>query len=708
MLSISEVVFGRELCPLFSGAFRVVAIDMAHDLAALVRLELQRPHGPVIFSWSALMHCIERGEIDRNQEFALDIASSDSELTKDQLAELHRVEEYFIPLLRIGISTLILDSEKRNEEFAVQCARVNVSVRTIRRHFNLYLWGGLNRYALIGEKYSRPCPQVAGSARRGGKGVSPSIPVVRKALEEGCKEFYLSNKFGMTDAYVSTLKKFFHIRIKQEDASKSYAKLKDLLLNEESLPTLRQFRYVCDYLGKSRGTRRPSRETAQSATSTNVPLGKARDNVPGPGFRWEIDATRFQVQLVSQFGRRYLAGEATGYCLVDVYTGAYTGWAVSPGAPSWDLGRVALLNAFTDKTPEFERLGLDYTSEDMPVRELPTGLTIDRGEFKSIKASPVPDLGIIVEVMAPMRPDRKGLIESAIGALKNRRSFYVLPGSHVKNPGRRVDDGKMSACLTIHELERIYVEKLIDLNLEPIPLRHIPPELIDEGYESITHIGFYKWALENRPGYYRTMSPIEVFTFLLNKADTSATSAGIRFRKMTFRSPRLKDLGFAGESKPIRIGYTGRADHVWFYDEQACELVVAENDNEELRRARATFQEAELFFREAEAMRQTAKLQNVHRRMEKAPRINQKTKGASDEARELRRPLTKAAAKREIRKNQAVDRYADRVRRSDQEKSRYATTAARPTKAVKPKELVTPVPQETVRESINKAWETMG
>jgi hypothetical protein len=683
VLKIAEVIFAHAKCPLIVGAFRVVAIDVNRDICALVRLDVDHPKSPFQVSLSSLMHRIEAQEIESDQEFALDLSSSEEELNAAELAELHRVEAYFSPLLEAGIDVLILNPRIRREKIAEQSSKCHVHERTIEKHFNLYLWAGMSRFGLLGERNRRPRMQKEGSKRRGPEGEGPALPAVRAALEDGCRLHYLPGEHTLLEAYALTLK--------------------DSFTNQDCIPTLRQFRYVSDCL-KGKEAKRPS----DGQNQPRVPIGKSRDHVLGPGYRSEVDGTRFQVQLVSQFGRQFMIGEASACVTIDDASGAYTGWAVKPGPPNWDLVRAALLNAFTDKTQEFERLDLPYTSEDMPVKEIPTRLTADRAELLTNNAGVVPDMGIKVEIMPPMRPDRKGQIERSIGAVKNQDNFYFIPGSHVKNPGRRVDDGKSSASLTIKELERLYVEKIMDLNLEPVPLSEIPTALVDAGYHSITRIGLYHWMLENRPGHYRTLSPIEVFTFLLNKADATATSVGITYKKMTFRSDRLRELGYDAESKPITIGYTDRADQVWFYDEQACELVAAQNDHKEIRRAHATFDEAKLFLKKADQLRFQAKLANVGRRAEKAARINKETRTAAREAKEARKPLTKTAAKREIRKNQGAEVVAERIRRSVREREKFDadTSTSSPAAEHVPKPTMpTNTSPNRLRDSISVAWE---
>jgi hypothetical protein len=284
----------------------------------------------------------------------------------------------------------------------------------------------------------------------------------------------------------------------------------------------------------------------------------------------------------------------------------------------------------------------------------------------------VADTGIKVEIMPSMCPEAKGSVEREFKSLKYGNNFYSLPGQHAKNPGRREDDGKSSAALTKYELERILVEIILDLNNEPVPLSCIPSEVLDAGYKAITHIGLYKWGLEHRPGYTRTLSPKDVFAYLLSKATATATSSGIKFQKQNFRSSSLKDLGYRSEARPISIGYVdGCADRVWFYDNQRNELISAENDNEEIRRSRASFREAELFLAEAEKLRECAKNENIYRKSVKAKRVNQTTIAAIAEAKAERRPLTKTQARADIRLNRSVERQSERDRRADDMLEKY-------------------------------------
>jgi hypothetical protein len=141
-------------------------------------------------------------------------------------------------------------------------------------------------------------------------------------------------------------------------------------------------------------------------------------------------------------------------------------------------------------------------------------------------------------------------------------------------------------------------------------------------------------------------------------------------------------LGYRSEARPISIGYVdGCADRVWFFDNQRNEIIPAENDNEEIRRSRASFREAELFLAEAENLRERAKNENIHRKSEKAKRVNQSTIAAIVEAKAERRPLTKTQAKADIRLNRGVERQSERDRRADDMLEKYGPQDSHTTSA---------------------------
>jgi hypothetical protein len=486
------------------------------------------------------------------------------------------------------------------------------------------------------------------------------LPAVRSLLEKGAKEF---KKLSFREAFIETKKKFFS-RGKKAAFVFGKRRLEEVLLPPKDLPTRRQFRYVCDQM---KILRTSVRTNIQQRRRDTVRRGTARKGVHGPGWRYEIDATKIQVRLVSRYGRRHLVSEATLYIIIDVYSGAIVGYTLSLENPSWALAAKALRNCFTKKSHVFKRLGLPYTDNDWPSAHLPSRLTADRGEFISNKAGVVPGTGIKLEICPPMRPERKGTVEGKFNSTKHHNRYYKMPGKHRKAPQRREKDGKESAVFNLFELEQRIVEIILDLNGDPVPIENMPAEAIQAGVDAITYIGLFAWGLEHRTGFTRTLPEKDVFTALMMKGIGVVSADGIRFKQQTFFSSKLNTLGFTGRASRngafnVDILYDEHfANAIWFYDEAGREWTPATNNSEDVIRLNASFWEAAENFQKASALHTEAKDENIHKRGDKAKRLNSKADCAEKEAALARRNVPKTKAKSDIRVNTAIDKRTERL-----------------------------------------------
>jgi hypothetical protein len=669
MYSINDVLsVAPDRKGVFQGITRVVAVSADASTVALFRLDTSALHAPFCLRSEVLITGLSNGSLIRVDTFEPMLVDSLDRLSPIKRGRLEQVLTLMKPLLHDD--NLVLDAEYRAQQFDRHAHVSGVAPRTIRRYFYRYLWGGMTECALAGpQRNNSSSRQELGTARRGPKAANShssqvSLPEVREKLERGIIAFFLPGNYSAHEAYVETLKKYFSSG-KRAAQSQGTHTLQDILLPMPSLPTFRQFRYVCQLLERSHGKRAsPSSDKKQRSPTLH---GKARDGVGGPGYRYEIDATRLQVRIVSRYCRRLLLREATLYIVVDVWSGAIVGYAISLEDASWALAAKALRNCFANKAAVFARLGLPYTANDWPAAHLPSRLAADRGEFISNKAGVVPEIGIKLEIMPPMRPDRKGKVESQIKALKHGHRYYKIPGRHGKNPGRREEDGMRGAAFTLYELEQLIVEIIIDLNNDPVPIDNIPAEAVKSGVAAITHGGLFSWGLQYRAGFTRTLPEKEVFTSLMMKGLGRLGRDGIHFKRQDFWCAALQQLGLPDRAATqgafdIEIRFDEHfADEIWFVDESARQWTPAFNKNEDVNRLKASFWEAEEHFQAAAQLVSEAKLQNIHRRGEKAHHLNRVANQASAEAAMQRKSVTKSQAKSDIRRNTLIERGADRL-----------------------------------------------
>lgn len=659
---------------IFEGDVRVVAVSETGE-SALMRLDVSPLRAPFNIPTVDLIDGIKEESIIVLEKYDTGMPGSVNQISEAQQKKLKVTSEFMKSI--IGDSNLILDPELRAKEFQRVSKEFNVSIRTIRRIFYRYLWGGQTELSLVDStaKGVSRTPQPKGTKRRGRESKNSRsqviLPEVKDLLEKGARLFYISGKYSLLESYVLTLKKHFLEGKKITITAGKKVSLKEILLPEEKLPTYRQFKYVCELIEVSEGKRRIKPGQPRQKKQKGPQRGRARHGVAGPGYRYEIDATKIQVRLVSRYGRSDLVSEATLYIIIDVWSGAIVGYTISLENASWALAAKALYNCFTNKEECFKRLGLDYVSSNWISQHLPSRLACDRGEMVSNKAGVVPEIGIKVEIMPSMRPDRKGKVESTFKSIKYDNSHYYIPGKHAKAPIRRENNGKNLAALTIDELEWIIVEIIMDINNEPVPLDSIPAEIIKEGYAAITHIGMFEWGLEHHPGFTRTLPKKEIYTSLLQKETGTVTAKGIHFRGQYFVSPVLLEHGYQTKAAAkgafeIELRYDNHfADQIWFYDEPTSDWHPALNDDPEVRRLKATFYELEEFRNAAQKLRFEAKAENTHKKDEKAKGINKMTRSAEKEAKQAKVGKSKTQQKKNVHKNKSIDIEAGRLNQAN-------------------------------------------
>lgn len=658
MFEVNDIVSAApDTSTVVEGFARIVGVGPTGDIY-LMRLDIFPLTAPFPVASSEFRAAIKAGEIFLNQEVELELVPTTQRLSHVEKEKKEKAVNLIAPLFENDDA--LFDSEFRGKLFKKRAKECGVSSRMVRRLYYQYLWGGKTDRALVPRYFKSGGigqQQAAGSNRRGRKAKDEMtasqvpLPAVREQLKKGAKMFFLQGTRTLEEAFMETKKMYY----KKGAFIESKGKIKENLLPPEKLPSLGQFRYVCDQLQKELGikVKKVVRRIRQKRPDWDF-RGWSRDQVPGPGFRFEIDATKVQIRLVSRFNRAKVLKDATLYIIIDIWSGAIAGYALSLHNASWALAAKALHNCFTDKQAVFDRLGLDYTSDDWPCHHLPSRLAADRGEFVSDKAGLVPEIGIVVEIMPPMCPERKGKVESAIKDVKHGHS-HRLPGRHPKVRVRRETDGTDSAALTIDELERIIVEIIIGLNHDPVPVDYIPPEMIEDGEEDVTHIGLYRWGLQHYCGHTRKLAETELYENLMTKGVASLTSRGLYFKSQTFVSPAVANAATYRRASGkkgllVDIRYDEHcADCIWFFDRKVKKWVQALNKDEAVIRRKAAFYELEILRDEVKRLRRDAKDESLHRKSERDKDIRRIVKQAEEEAREDKKGVSKASRRKDMR-----------------------------------------------------------
>lgn len=277
--------------------------------------------------------------------------------------------------------------------------------------------------------------------------------------------------------------------------------------------------------------------------------GSGRETTSGPGDRYQIDATLFDIYLVNQLHRSWIIGRPVVYYVMDTFSTMIVGLFVGLWGPSWDCARLALMNAFADKVDFCRRYGIDITYADWPCDLLPNTLFADRQELLTNAAVGLrKNLNIHCEIAQGFRPDLK-FIESRFRILNLTSQVHWLPGAVSKREKERSGrDYRLDAVLDLYQFTRILIKAIIHYNKFHLCPQHVMshPALAKATIDP-TAISLWAWAADLGMGSLRRERNINHLRFsLLPTERVSVTEKGILFRGMHYESDRaLKENWFS-------------------------------------------------------------------------------------------------------------------------------------------------------------------
>src|SRR5699024_7562734 len=104
----------------------------------------------------------------------------------------------------------------------------------------------------------------------------------------------------------------------------------------------------------------------------------------GPGTLWQIDATQFDVYLVSSINRNIIVGRPTLILVVDVFSRMIVGLNVTlESFNSYTGAMVALANAMLPKEDYCKQFGISLYRNEWDVHCVPQRVFADRGELNN-------------------------------------------------------------------------------------------------------------------------------------------------------------------------------------------------------------------------------------------------------------------------------------------------------------------------------------
>ncbi|MCH1918013.1 hypothetical protein L9G15_01040 [Shewanella sp. A3A] len=434
-----------------------------------------------------------------------------------------------------------------------------------------------------------------------------------------------------------------------------------------------QFYYYIKFLEKSQSFAWTKNGKKNFLKDYESRFGRAREDIPGPSFRMEIDATieDLYLQFPYYLKQRLSSGRPTVYRVACTYSGMVTGIHVGFGGPNWTGVMQALFNAFTSKVDFCKRYGIDIEEKDWPCSVLCNELTIDNGvEYPSKNMMQFLDetIGIdCINYTAVYSGQSKGTVEGGFSIDKDE-SVKTLAGYLERQPERGAAHASNFAKYTYDEYMQILIYQTIIRNNEVFKNNIHDQVMSEQGVQS-TSLAVWNFGLEHymNGGRNKRMKPEQLMFALLPAGNASTTAKGIRFQKLYYSCQHAHSMGWLTDSKTrqvkkLEVRYLERdTNKIWYrYDGK---VYTAElNDHSEIYRNRCWLDALNRLELYSEERAEQARLER-EKRIQQSQFTSELTQAAKERMRGTAAPTSKSPQKHinllreietELKKNKAA------------------------------------------------------
>lgn len=560
-----------------------------------------------------LYHDIDTGHAELVADHAFDRHVIPAALTNWQKVVRIRQLRIIEPLLEQ--SPEIFDYKKRGQVIAELDRKKVASAKTVHKALDRWWRRGMSLNALTPDSANcgrgRRIRQSTKLGRPPEEGMLPGIninPEIEKIFHTALLRFYARNrKNSLVAAYKAMKDDFFVEKVIDEVTGETHHRTKPEFL-ETGYPSLRQFRYWYVQREDVLGIRRRRAGNSRYDKDMRGITGTAVAGLMGPGSRFEIDATKLEVECVSEIDRRTPIGRAVFYHVTDVFTKMVCGVYVGVEEPSWLAAGLAVRNVAQDKVKFCAEYGIDIKPEEWPCQDvMPARLMADRGEFDSYGATEfAAKSGVTVELASPYRGDQKGSTE------KKFDQFHIelrarIDGMNEKKVKERGDvDHRRNAILTVSELTSAMISVALYLNNHH-ELVNYPKtrEMVRDHVPPIPgHL--WRWSQERGMTELRRAPVTHVEFAMLPVQNASVTAYGFKFQNLFYKPAgrshdHLFDKARQDGVSSVPASYNPlRTNNIYLHDRSAEHgFVVLELTDRSTGYADASFAEVSALMKEA-------------------------------------------------------------------------------------------------------------
>lgn len=324
-------------------------------------------------------------------------------------------------------------------------------------------------------------------------------------------------------------------------------------VSREDYPTVLQLRYFYEreYKKADRIRLRANRISYQK--DIRPLIGTATAGVPGPGSRYEIDATIADIYLLSA-DRQSVIGRPTLYVVVDVFSRMVTGFYVGLENPSYVTAMRALTTSVSDKDELCGRYGFEINADQWPTVGIPDAILADRGELLGHQIESLEKaFGVRIENTPPYRGDAKGIVERYFRTLQaDFKPFApgVVTGSRIRKQGDK--DYRLDATLTLDDFTRIMLASILHRNQYAVLPKYdrdadMPNDM------ALTPLNIWNWGIQYRTGRLRNASEEALRIVMLPRQKAYLSDLGVSCFGAYYTSKELLASGWLHRNGDRRV-----------------------------------------------------------------------------------------------------------------------------------------------------------
>lgn len=467
----------------------------------------------------------------------------------------------------------IFYKKQRNKLFANVMKEYEILPRSLHKYMRRFWQRGKVKNALLPDYKNSGAAgkeRSAGQVKRGRKKRSQDDPEIsigvnvdedmKKVFRIAVSKFYRDPKeVTLQDAFNLMLAEYFY----EEPYYDENNVKKTILMPPEKKPTYAQFHY---WYNKEKDIEKDisARKGRNAYALTARPLlSNSTSQVPGPGYRFEIDATVADIYLVSRYNPNWIIGRPVVYVIIDVFSRLIAGLYIGLEGPSWIGAMMALANCVADKVKFCSEYGIGISEDDWACRYLPFTLLGDGGEIAGADIEPLAtNLRVRVETAAVGRADLKGIVERNFRTIQEKVKPF-LPGQVIKDAyKRRGIKYMLDAKLDIHKFTKIIIDGVLRHNRQYLGSYGRDDMMIAADVPPVPN-QLWQWGLINRTGYLNPFPEDIVKLNLLPEDFGRISRSGIIFKGMRYSCERALREGWfiksnSRNSEKIRVAYDER------------------------------------------------------------------------------------------------------------------------------------------------------